>query len=46
MDGLSKEDVFHLNEEIDRMDTSVFDSFADIDGPAEEPVPDELVMDE
>ena len=29
MDGLTKEDIFHLNEEIDRLDTSVLDCLAD-----------------
>jgi len=36
MDGLSREEAFFLNEEIDRMDTSIFDCLAEEDEPVGE----------
>jgi hypothetical protein len=36
MEGLSREEAFFLNEEIDRMDTSVLDCLADEDEPFSE----------
>ena len=36
MEGLSREESFFLNEEIDRMDTTVFDCLADDDEPVSE----------
>jgi hypothetical protein len=41
MDGLSKEEVFHLNEEIDRLDTSVLETLID-----ENMVLQDLMLDE
>lgn len=42
MEGLSREEAFFLNEEIDRMDTSVFDCLADEDEPLGELTLDDL----
>ena len=33
MEGLTKEEAFFLSQEIDRMDTSIFDCLADEDEP-------------
>jgi hypothetical protein len=41
MEGLTKEEAFFLNEEIDRMDTTVFDCLAEDDEPL-----DELTLDD
>jgi hypothetical protein len=46
MEGLTKEETFFLNEEIDRMDTSVFDCLADEDEPLGELTLDDLDADD
>jgi hypothetical protein len=33
MDGLTRDEAFYLNEEIDRIDTSILDFLADEDEP-------------
>jgi hypothetical protein len=46
MEGLSREQAFFLNEEIDRMDTSILDFLAEEDEPASVVMGDDGELDE
>lgn len=46
MEGLTREEAFFLNEEIDRMDTSVLDCLAEEDEPLSELTLDDLAGDD
>ena len=46
MEGLSRDEAFFLNEEIGRMDDTVFDCMADEDEPVGQVTADEADFDE
>lgn len=46
MEGLSREEAFFLNEEIDRVDTSVLDCLADEEEPMGEIAFEDMDFDE
>ena len=46
MEGLSREEAFFLNEEIDRMDDTVFDCLVEEDEPVGQVMVDEAEFDD
>lgn len=46
MEGLTREEAFFLNEEIDRMDTSLLDCLTEEDEPMGELMSDEVDLDD